>query len=277
MRMSIFKSRLAATAGVVVLCVSTLCAQTVSKHVIERGETLESIAARYGVTTEEIIKLNPDAAQFVYVGMELNLPEKPAQAAVNDSVAQARPATPQTPATEYVDENGNKRYVATAAEASTLGNASGGNAQTEATSGDLGENVFSSIGISYFASFDAADMGYYMFGFTTLAPSGWGADFHIGFNYGLVDKDYAGCAFLVGPAYGYAFDRVMLAASLDFLGTYLGQGKGEDLKFNWGFALMPKAIFRLGKVRPWVGVNAMWAKGADKLSVGFEVGIGIGV
>lgn len=255
MRMSIFNSRLAATAGVVVLCVSTLCAQTVSKHVIERGETLESIAARYGVTTEEIIKLNPDAAQFVYVGMELNLPEKPAQAAVNDSVAQARPATPQTTVTEYV----------------------AGNVQTVTDSDKLTPYDYITYGLSYFAPFEAADTGYYMLGGTVLAPSGWGLDFHLGFNYGLVDKDYAGYAFLMGPAYGYAFDRVMLAASLDFLGTYLGQGKDEDLKFNWGFALMPKAIFRLGKVRPWAGVNVTWAKGVDKLSVGFEVGIGIGV
>lgn len=45
-----------------------------SKHVVERGETLASIAKHYSVTEEEIIKLNPDAAQFVYVGMELTIP-----------------------------------------------------------------------------------------------------------------------------------------------------------------------------------------------------------
>ena len=44
------------------------------KHVVERGETLASIAERYGITEDEIIKLNPEAAQFIYVGMELWIP-----------------------------------------------------------------------------------------------------------------------------------------------------------------------------------------------------------
>ena len=72
-------------AAFITLCAATAVAQTARKHVIERGETLESIATRYGVTTEEIIKLNPDAAQFVYVGMELTLPEKPVETAVGDT------------------------------------------------------------------------------------------------------------------------------------------------------------------------------------------------
>ncbi len=55
--------------------VFTICAQTV-KHIVERGETLESIARNYGVTCQAIINLNPDAAQFVYVGMELVIPEQ---------------------------------------------------------------------------------------------------------------------------------------------------------------------------------------------------------
>lgn len=43
-------------------------------HTVGRGETLESIAKRYGTTREKIIELNPDATQFIYVGMELVIP-----------------------------------------------------------------------------------------------------------------------------------------------------------------------------------------------------------
>lgn len=43
-------------------------------HIVDRGETLKSIAQKYGVTEAQIIELNPDAAQFVYVGMELTIP-----------------------------------------------------------------------------------------------------------------------------------------------------------------------------------------------------------
>lgn len=38
------------------------------------GETLCSIAQRYSTTEARIIELNPDAADFIYVGMELVIP-----------------------------------------------------------------------------------------------------------------------------------------------------------------------------------------------------------
>lgn len=152
---------------------------------------------------------------------------------------------------------------------------------------------FSFFGISYFAPFDYIDMGYYMLGGGVFSDSGWGADFHIGANYGLVDSDYAGFAFLVGPAYGHAFNKVLVSASLDFLGTYSSAGEsimtgtngrgeeyeylGTETEFNWGIALMPKVVIKLGKVKPWLGVNAQWAKGADKLDFGFQIGIGFNI
>lgn len=49
-------------------------AQETVTHVVKRGETIESIADRYGTTADTIQRLNPDAAEFVYVGMELKIP-----------------------------------------------------------------------------------------------------------------------------------------------------------------------------------------------------------
>lgn len=45
-------------------------------HIVDRGETLASIAKLYGVTNGKLIELNPDASDFVYVGMELTVPYK---------------------------------------------------------------------------------------------------------------------------------------------------------------------------------------------------------
>ena len=59
----------------VLFSIISVFAQTVKTHVVERGETLASIAEKYSVTKEDIVKLNPDAAQFIYVGMELKIPE----------------------------------------------------------------------------------------------------------------------------------------------------------------------------------------------------------
>lgn len=48
-------------------------AQEIVTHIVQRGETIESIADRYGTTADTIQRLNPDAAEFVYVGMELKI------------------------------------------------------------------------------------------------------------------------------------------------------------------------------------------------------------
>lgn len=61
-----------------------LSAQPTLRHTMGIGETLNSIAQRYGTTEARIIELNPDAADFIYVGMELVIPiASPANSAEN--------------------------------------------------------------------------------------------------------------------------------------------------------------------------------------------------
>ncbi|MCM1452291.1 MAG: LysM peptidoglycan-binding domain-containing protein [Clostridium sp.] len=67
-------------------------------HVVEPGETLKSIAQKYGVTEAKIIELNPDAAQFIYVGMELNIP-------ANAAVAQSAASTSNTSSSSSTYDN----------------------------------------------------------------------------------------------------------------------------------------------------------------------------
>lgn len=52
--------------------------QTVS-HVVQRGETLESIAEYYNVSVEDIDKANPNMDGVVYVGLKLNIPTSSVQ------------------------------------------------------------------------------------------------------------------------------------------------------------------------------------------------------
>ena len=73
------KIKAIAIIAVLLLCASSAWAEEIKKHVVERGETLSSIATKYGVSQEEIIKLNPEAKQFIYVGMELVIPVTPAE------------------------------------------------------------------------------------------------------------------------------------------------------------------------------------------------------
>ena len=57
-------------------CHLFLSAQSV--HVLKRGETLESVAQKYGITADEIKNANPQLVR-VYAGMKLNIPKPTSQ------------------------------------------------------------------------------------------------------------------------------------------------------------------------------------------------------
>lgn len=65
-----------------ILCIILLAAnilvslaQTMQKHTVQRGETLESVAQKYGVTVAAMKEANPDIGNYFYVGMVLNVPQ----------------------------------------------------------------------------------------------------------------------------------------------------------------------------------------------------------
>lgn len=64
-----------------VLCIAILCwgVGQAKEHTVERGETIESIAARYGVTKEQILERNPVAKELFYTGMVLEIPDNAGQ------------------------------------------------------------------------------------------------------------------------------------------------------------------------------------------------------
>ncbi len=64
-------------------------AQTVVQYTVERGETIASIAKKYETTEAKIIELNPEAAQFIYVGMKLTIPSSPVAINRKDSIQTA--------------------------------------------------------------------------------------------------------------------------------------------------------------------------------------------
>lgn len=69
------------------VCVFTMAQSQTVTHVVQRGETIESIAEYYNVSVEDINKANPNADGIVYVGMKLNIPtsSKPQIVSNNDN------------------------------------------------------------------------------------------------------------------------------------------------------------------------------------------------
>ncbi|MDE7387585.1 MAG: outer membrane beta-barrel protein [Muribaculaceae bacterium] len=68
-------------------------------HTVARGETLQSIAEKYNLTTKQLVEANPGAEKLFYVGLKLTIPESvaPSNAAVNNQSSSATyaPSTAQ--------------------------------------------------------------------------------------------------------------------------------------------------------------------------------------
>ena len=80
------------------LSLSQSIAQTV--HVVQRGETMESICGRYGITADELKSANPNLG-MIFTGVKVNIPKATAQTdskatAQTDSKATAKSASKAT-------------------------------------------------------------------------------------------------------------------------------------------------------------------------------------
>lgn len=71
------KTKFIAFVAMCLLASATVLAQTSEIiHKIARGETIESIAQKYGVTADDIKKANPNAGNYFYTGMSIKIPAK---------------------------------------------------------------------------------------------------------------------------------------------------------------------------------------------------------
>lgn len=106
--MNILKKRLLSAMYMVAFSTCFAIAETSTvKHTVDCGETLQSIAKLYTTTETKIIELNPDAAQFVYVGMELTIPT----VKVHDTVKEDNPGMLQN---NFATHNTSNHFITNA-------------------------------------------------------------------------------------------------------------------------------------------------------------------
>lgn len=65
---------------VMLMCIVTITLSAQTKvHTVQRGETVASVAKKYGISVDELKKANPNVNNFFYIGMALTIPTtKPA-------------------------------------------------------------------------------------------------------------------------------------------------------------------------------------------------------
>lgn len=158
-------------------------------HTIARGETLTSIAKRYSVSEAQIIELNPDAAQFVYVGMDLKIPVVAAQE------------------TKKLTISDNSASVAN--HALFLEQTSSATEQTSTATNEISESI-DWTQASYLYSFEDGPAKYksaYGLHWTIQTfihnKYGWGATFGAMANAGFVPFENSTLSFFAGPAFSF--------------------------------------------------------------------------
>ena len=98
------------------VCMFTMAQSQTVTHIVQRGETIESIAEIYKVSVENINKANPNADGIVYVGMKLNIPTSSVQPKtssrdVSIETSQTQELTPERAPIKNVSKE-DKKYSA---------------------------------------------------------------------------------------------------------------------------------------------------------------------
>lgn len=203
-------------------------AQTTTEYVVQRGETLESIATKFGVTADELKETNKDAAKYLYVGMKLIIPLK------ND-VQQI-----ETIKQEEIKVPKEAKDVALPSKSA------------QNSHNDYGLNGV--WGITYIAgSFDDIKAsGHY--GFLMECYNLGGSGIGLGavpfcFNFGLVDKKFTSDLIMAGPNYsldlGQSSDcRFVIPAYVCY--EYIGDDykKMTGKSGVWGWSINPKVKYK---------------------------------
>lgn len=236
--------------------------QTVT-HVVQRGETIESIAEIYKVSVRDINKANPNADGIVYVGMKLNVP-----------IEKMDTYTDEAPLQDDAEQRNTQTVSYYSTPTKRKGNVS--------TNTWVRNQTRSMWGLTYFAcdfedvkasghyglTLDMLNIGESLFGFNTTLGS---------FNYGLVDKEDTTDLILFGPNVSYEIvQNVILSLPVQAMCNV--SFEESDTKTTWGWAISPRLYYSFGKVNVNAGilVNGGFKKEED-VTCGFTVGIGFGV
>lgn len=247
------------------VCVFAMAQSQTVTHVVQRGETLESIAEYYKVSVADINKANPNTDGIVYVGMKLVIPVETTNTTTKTTIQQGTldNVNPQQ-----------STYKSTAKVESSYTNASSNTWQRNQTRVLWGLTYFAQdfddvkLSGHYGLTIDALNIGDSLFGFNATLSS---------FNWGLVDKDYTTDLILFGPNVAYEFAQNFIVA-LPVQAMCKVSFAGTDTKTSWGWAISPRLYYSFGKVNVNAGilVSGGFKKG-EKATCGFTVGIGFDV
>lgn len=259
-----------------ILCTASMVAMAQSQiitHVVQRGETLESIAKFYNISVA-LNNANPNADGLIYVGMKLAVP------VMNTAATTTTTTTATTPTTEFITLN-NSETAPTVTQSYT------DTPRTESRSNSY-HNTWqrNQTLLTYGLTFFSADFGYVKesghYGIyleaLNLYNSLFGFSLTLGsFNFGLVDSDSTSDAILWGPNIAYEVVKgLRVAIPIQVMNNITFEEKNDKSKTYWGWAISPRLYYSFGKVTINAGILLCGGfKSGEDVTCGFTVGIGL--
>lgn len=237
---------------VMLMCIVSITLYAQSKvHTVQRGETVASVAKKYGVSVDDLKKANPNINNYFYVGMTLTIPQRQVNTLIKTDTFQD----------EGSDTNKNDEY-------SLL------NEKNQKKR--LDPSDYSHFGIFYTAPFKAIDYG--IVGFIGnafgIGRTGFGGTLSIGWQFKGITSG-GGCAkFGLGPNYCYPISEhvyiyVPLCADLYYTTT----GGTDGSKFSFGVELIPSLGLKYGKFSFTGGFYLGWVQGSSTVTPGMSVSV----
>ena len=228
---------------------TTSNAQTPSTHTVQRGETIESVAEKYGVSAGALQQANPDIKSYFFVGMKLNIPQK---SVVQETLTPSRPIP-------YNNDDGRNEWREKADDFLF----------TKGTN----ENGFTSLGVTFGSDLLDHNLVGMTYGFQGhyFLKNGIGAT--MGINANFVLEDDPDIVFRVGPAYVCPLsDKLFLMGAVCYTLTLADykDNKGEVS----GASFIPTFGLSLGNFRIGLNGDVFWRNGGD-LNLGAFLGVSI--
>lgn len=238
----------------------SMSAQTRLSHTVQRGETIESVAKKYGISVSDLQQANPSTKDYFYAGMKLVIPRK----------------TSTQNTTQTQNSNSSNRVAVTNPSSTKSRNnpikAIKQKVQKPTFHSNLDGSDFTSVALTFGSDFtDLVGMTYGIQGQYFL-DNGLGATLTVGANYGL--EDDADVVFRIGPSYVYPLTNMFYVMGTACYTLTLADYQGNTGTVS-GVSVIPTIGMSFNHIKVGINGDLHWRNGGNfgvgaYLSVGYS-------
>lgn len=236
----------------------SMSAQTSKSHIVQRGETIESVANKYGISISDLQQANPSTRDYFYAGMKLVIPHK---------------TNMQNTSQTQSSNSSNRTVITTPSSAKTKNNQIKTIKQKvhiPTFHSELDGSDFTSVALTFGSDFtDLVGMTYGIQGQYFL-DNGLGATLTVGANYGL--EDDADIMFRLGPSYVYPVTNMFYVMGTACYTLTMGDYNGNTGTVS-GVSVIPTIGLSFNHIKVGINGDLHWRNGGD-FGIGAYLSIG---